>query len=105
MAASQLGHMVYFKLKDDSSASIAKHVEACQKYLTGHPGVVYFGIGTRTPDLNRPVNDKEFDVALQVVFENRAAHDVYQTHPRHIQFIEETKPTWASARVFDADIV
>ena len=54
--------------------------------------------------MNREVNDKEFDVALHVVFKNRAAHDEYQTAPRHVKFIEESKPNWAKVRVFDADV-
>ena len=50
------------------------------------------------------MNDKQFDVALHVVFESRAAHDQYQVHPRHVKFIEENKPNWATVRVFDADL-
>jgi hypothetical protein len=72
--------------------------------LTGHPGTVFFGVGTRTSDLTREVNDRQFDVGLHVIFENRAAHDTYQTHPRHVQFIAEHKPHWDQVRVFDADV-
>ena len=99
-----LGHMVYFALKDKSPASIQRHVDACKKYLDGHEGVVFFGVGTRTPDLTRPVNDQSFEVGLQVVFADRASHDKYQSHPLHVQFIEETRPTWEIARVFDTDL-
>ena len=56
------------------------------------------------PDLTRPVNQTDFDVALQVVFETRAAHDAYQVAPRHVQFIEENKANWAKVRVFDANV-
>jgi hypothetical protein len=97
-----LGHMVYFTLKDKSPATVEKMVEACKKYLTGHPGTVFFAAGTLVPDLTRPVNQLDFDVALQVVFDSREAHDAYQVHPRHLQFIEENKPGWERVRVFDA---
>lgn len=100
----QLAHMVYFSLKDNSPAGIERQLAACRKYLTDHPGVVYFGLGTRTPDLAREVNVKDFDVGLHVVFADRASHDTYQVHPRHIQFIEENKPHWSQVRVFDADV-
>jgi hypothetical protein len=100
----QLAHMVYFALKDRTPAGVQRQIDACQKYLTGHDGTVFFAVGTRTPDLQRPVNDQEFDVGLHVVFKDRAAHDVYQQHPRHLQFIEESKPHWAGVRVFDADL-
>lgn len=96
--------MVYFTLKDNSQAAVDGMVAACKKYLSDHPGTVLFAAGTRVPDLTREVNDREFDVALQVVFENREAHDRYQVHERHKQFIEENKANWAKVRVFDADV-
>ena len=97
-----LGHMVYFTLKDRSPAAIQKMVAACKKYLTGHPGTVLFAAGTIVPDLTRPVNQTDFDVALQLVFESRETHDAYQAAPRHQQFIEENKANWERVRVFDA---
>lgn len=99
---AQLAHMVYFTLKERTPANVEALVAACRKYLSGHPGTVYFGAGTVVPDLDRPVNVRDFDVALQVVFDSREAHDAYQTAPRHLQFIEENKPNWAQVRVFDA---
>ena len=41
-----IGHMVYFSLKDNTPASKKKLVDACRKYLRGHPGTVYFAAGT-----------------------------------------------------------
>jgi hypothetical protein len=99
-----LGHMVYFTLKDRSPAAVQKLLAACRKYLTDHPGTVFFAAGTLVPDLVRPVNQTDFDVALQIIFESRAAHDAYQIAPRHVQFIEENKANWAQVRVFDADV-
>jgi hypothetical protein len=104
MAEPKLAHIVYFTLKDHSHRAIQKQLDACKKYLTDHPGVVFFAAGTRSPGLEREVNDKDFHVALHVVFKSRAAHDQYQTAPRHVTFIEESKPNWAKVRVFDADV-
>ncbi len=53
---------------------------------------------------DRPVNDRDFDIALQTVFRDRAAHDAYQVAPRHKQFIAENSAMWAKVRVFDADV-
>lgn len=97
-----LAHMVFFKLKDNSPAAKEKLVAACQKYLSDHEGTVYFSAGIRAEELKRDVNDQDFDVALHVVFRNKAAHDKYQTHPRHLKFIEENKDNWAGVRVFDS---
>lgn len=103
-AGSLLAHMVYFRLKDNSPAAIDKLVASCREHLSGHPGTVFFGVGTREPELNREVNVQDFDVALQLVFENRAAHDRYQAADRHQNFIAENKASWAGVRVFDARV-
>ena len=103
-ALSRLAHVVYFTLKDQSAPAAQRLVAACHKYLAGLSGIVFFAAGTRTPDLVRAVNDREFDVALQVVFQSREAHDAYQKAPLHQQFVAENKDHWAQVRVFDFDI-
>ncbi|HEY0983909.1 Dabb family protein [Schlesneria sp.] len=97
----QLVHNVYFTLKERTEENIQKLVNACFKYLKDHPGVTFFGAGPLVPELARPVNDRDFDVALLVVFRSKADHDIYQTAPDHLKFIEENKPTWEKVRVFD----
>ena len=99
---SHLAHMVFFTLADASPAAQQALIDGCHKYLKGHPGEVHFSAGTLVPDLARPVNDRLFHVSLQLVFDSRKAHDEYQAHPRHTQFVEENKPNWASVRVFDS---
>ena len=98
----QLAHMVYFKLKDNSGASRAKLVASCKLLLNGHEGTVSFATGTLAGDFTRDVNDRDFDVSLHLVFANKAAHDKYQDHPRHLKFIEENKENWEKVRVFDS---
>ena len=97
-----LAHNVFFTLKDRSAAAKQKLVAACKKYLTGHPGTVFFAAGTRAEALNRDVNDRDFDVSLHLVFTDQAAHDAYQDAPRHNDFIAEQKANWAKVRVFDS---
>ncbi len=101
-AQTLLSHDVYFTLKDNSADAVAAMVAACQKYLSSHPGTVFFAIGGLVTELTREVNDRDFDVALHVVFENKAAHDVYQTSLTHLQFISENKDNWRQVRVFDS---
>ena len=97
-----LAHNVYFTLHDASDAARARLVQACKKYLSGHPGTLFFACGTLAKDLARPVNDRDFDVGLHVIFETQAAHDAYQVAPRHEKFIEENKSNWSKVRVFDS---
>jgi hypothetical protein len=97
-------HDVYFSLKDNSPEAKKKLVAACKKYLTDHPGTVFFAAGTLAEGLERPVNDRDFDVALHIVFKNKAAHDQYADAERHKKFIEENRDNWKKVRVFDSAV-
>jgi quinol monooxygenase YgiN len=99
-----LGHMVFFELEDASDAAVAKLVAACHEYLSGHEGTLHFSVGVRAKDLVRDVNQTDYHVALHLVFESRAAHDAYQSAPRHHQFIEENRANWKSVEVYDSDL-
>lgn len=101
---AMLAHMVYFTLKDPTDDRINGLVASCKEHLSGHPGTAFFAAGTLTPDLDRNVNQRDFHVALQLVFESREAHDTYQVSDRHIAFIEANKDDWAQVRVYDADV-
>lgn len=100
---ARLAHQVFFILKNRDDASIDKLLDECQKYLNEHDGMVGFAVGRREPSYTRPVNI-DFDVALHTVFEDKAAHDAYQTAPRHLTFIENNKEDWAEVRVFDSNL-
>jgi len=99
-----LSHMVYFTLNDHSETACDRLVAACHKYLKPHEGIEFFAAGTLEPELDRPVNDLDFHVALHVVFDNRASHDAYQVSEKHLAFIDENKDNWAKVRVFDANV-
>ena len=102
MVEPMLAHNVFFALHDASEAAKATMVAACKKYLTNHPGTLFFACGTLAKELDRPVNDRGFDIALHLVFQTKAAHDAYQAEPRHDQFIAENKANWKNVRVFDS---
>ena len=97
-----LVHDVFFTLEDASPAKVDELVAACHKYLKNHPGVEFFAAGKVGSEFARPVNDRMYNVALHVAFTDKAAHDVYQTTPDHLKFIEENKPNWRQVRVFDS---
>ena len=104
MAAPQIGHMVFFKLKESTPEARQKLVDACKKYLATHEGTVYFSAGVLSDEFKREVNDRDWDVALHLVFASKAAHDKYQDHPDHLKFIDENKAGWAKVRVFDSEV-
>ena len=98
-----LAHIVFFSLKDNSANVCQAMVESCKKYLTGHQGEVYFACGVRNPELSRELNDQEFDVALHIIFDSVANHDLYQEAPRHLEFVKENQQLWSGVRVFDSN--
>ena len=97
-----LSHDVYFSLNDRSPAAAERLVAACKKYLADHPGVVRFDAGVLVPELQREVNDRDFDVSLHLLFKDKASHDAYQSASKHIQFIAENRDGWKKVRVFDS---
>ena len=99
-----IAHNVYFTLRDDSAAARADFASSCAEYLGDVPGIVYFATGTRAEQYQREVNDLEFHVGLHVMLQDRAAHDAYQVHERHLAFIEANQAKWATVRVFDSEV-
>ena len=102
-APQLLAHDVYFSLNDASPAARDALVAACKKYLTGHEGTVAFSAGVLAAELNRPVNDRDFDVALHITFASRAAHDQPARRPA-AQAVHRGEPrsNWKKVRVFDS---
>ena len=98
----KLAHDVYFSLKDNSPQAKEKLIVACKKYLTDHPGTAWFAVGPLADEMKRDVNDRDFDVALHLVFKSKAAHNQYSKAERHMKFIEENKENWKKVRVFDS---
>lgn len=97
-----LAHAVYFTLHDASPQNLQAALASVRELLSGHEGMTYFAAGRRGEEFARPVNDAAFDVALFTVFRDKAAHDRYQTHPRHLAFVAGNQKLWKSVRVFDA---
>jgi hypothetical protein len=103
-AEPQLAHMVFFALKDHSKDSRERFIASCDKYLSNHEGTVYYSVGmiAEDKDVEEPVSVKDFDVALHVVFENKAAKDRYLASERHKMFVDENRESFAGVRVFDS---
>jgi hypothetical protein len=101
-AEGLLVHNVYFLLNDRSASAKEALLTACRKHLPNHAGIVFFACGLLAEELNREVNDRNFDVALHVIFKDQASHDHYQLSEAHHRFIAENKANWKHVRVFDS---
>jgi hypothetical protein len=98
-----IGHMVFFKLKDGSPEARKKFLDSCDKLLTGHEGTVYYSAGVLADGFKGEVNDRDFDIALHLVFVSKAAHDKYQVSPNHKKFVADNKAAMDKVRVFDSE--
>ncbi len=98
----RLAHNVYFLLKDRSDAATAKMVQACRRDLSVQRGIAFFACGTRAKDLQREVNDIDWDVSLHLVFATAKDQAEYQDDPTHKKFISDNSGNWARVRVFDS---
>jgi hypothetical protein len=104
MNNARFAHDVYFALKDPSHLAKQKLVSECHRHLAGIESVVFLAAGMRDAELQRDVNDREYDVSLHVFFEGRAGHDAYQEDPAHLAFIAANVDTWKAVRVFDSNL-
>lgn len=99
---AQLVHQVFFTLRDDTDEARGALVEACYSSLSELPGIRYFSAGVRDEGIDGSANDRDFDVSLVVVFEDRGAHDRYLADPAHVAFVEAQRSNWQVVRVFDS---
>lgn len=95
-------HAVFFEMKPDTpDAEIDSLIADAGNLLAKIPTVRKIDSGRRDERMQRDVNDKTFTVGLVVYFDDKAGHDVYATHPLHLEYIEKHKAHWAGVRVFD----
>ena len=94
-------HAVYFWLRDDLTPAERQRFVAGIRSLREIESVErgYVGVPALT---DRPVIERGYSYSLVVVFENEAAHDIYQRHPVHDRFRDECSGFWSSVRIFDS---
>jgi hypothetical protein len=103
-AGPRLSHDVYFTLKDNTPEMRAALVRDCLG-LRSLNGVLALWVGPRAEEFDRPTNDHEFDMALHVLFRDRAAHDLYQVSTAHQALLSTWMERFESVRVFDSWVV
>ena len=95
-------HMVYFWLREGGDAGDAERLmNGCRTHLTKIPTVLRLAFGLPTAT-TRDVVDNSYGVAVVVEFADKAGYEVYETHPDHLQFIEECHALWSKVQVYDS---
>lgn len=94
-------HAVYFWLKPETTQAARQQlIDDCTKYLSKVPTVRHLWVGcpAMTP---RPIIDNTYDSGLVIVFDDRAAQDVYQEHPLHLEFVARNSPNFLRVQIYD----
>jgi hypothetical protein len=96
----QFIHHVFFWLKKPVTTEARKQFEEGLRKLVKVETIVdhHLGIPAGT---NRTVIDGSYTYSLLLTFSNREDHDVYQSHPIHLGFIEENSALWERVVVYD----
>jgi len=96
-----LTHQVYFWLKDpgnnQSFDQLKKGLESLLNIDSMKSG--HIGVPAATPD--REVVDHSYTFAYYTTFETLEDHEVYQTHPIHLAFVESCAHLWERVQIYD----
>ncbi|GAA5221086.1 Dabb family protein [Membranihabitans marinus] len=94
-------HSVYFYLNNpESEADRAAFEKSITKFIQSSDYVMtrYLGTPAHTP---REVVNNTWTYCLIVSFEDKEAHDKYQSEPVHKTFVEESEHLWSKVEIFD----
>ena len=96
-------HTVFFWLDEELSEADITEFEA-ELVKLGTISTIdqyYWGKPAATED--RGVIDNSYSYAINVRFKSIQAHDTYQTHPKHLEFLKQA-PKWTKVVVYDNEI-
>ena len=94
-------HIVIFWTRPEQPNAANELIAGANEYLRPIPGVLHFHVGKMVPSPREVVN-QTYQVALNIMFPDKQAQDDYQTHPRHVEFVEKVfKKVCERVAVFD----
>lgn len=96
-------HSVYFYLKPELTAEQREGFRQELAKLGELPQVKLFHLGTPAGVAARLVVDLSFSFSITCGFENVAAHDEYQAHPVHVEFVARCRDLWSRLQVYDSE--
>ncbi len=92
IVSAMFSHVVIFWTKTDVPNATEQLLAGAEQYLKPCPGVLHYHCG-KMASSHRDVVDQSYQVALNLIFEDRAMQDAYQTHPLHVEFVEKVFKT------------
>jgi hypothetical protein len=94
-------HHVFFWLKEPENSDVRKQFEDGLNKLITVPQIQSHHIGTPV-ESPREVVDDSFTYSYMAFFKSKEDQNTYQTHPIHLQFIEDCQHLWNKVIVYDA---
>lgn len=96
-----LAHHVLFWLKADTTTEQKEAFRNALQTLEGMEVVKTIHIGTPAP-IERAVVDTTYTFSLLVLFDDLDGHDIYQTHPLHLAFLDGFRSYFEKVIIYDA---
>ena len=95
-------HVVYFWLNEPENASQKKQfLKNLKEFIGNMDNILDAYIGTPA-DTHRDVVDNTYQYCINLGFENKKEHDLYQDHPLHKEFIDKSVHLWKRVLVYDS---
>ncbi len=94
-------HHVFFWMSPDATDADRAQLKQGMETLTTIEGIKQWHTGTPA-DTDRPVIERSYAFSWLLIFDTSAQQEVYQSHPTHLQFIENCGHLWTKVIVYDA---
>jgi hypothetical protein len=95
-------HVVYFWLNNPEDASEKRQfLNNLKDFIEKMDNIQDKYIG-QPAETDRDVVDNTYQYCLNLGFENKSEHDIYQDHIFHKQFIDKTAHLWKRVLVYDS---
>lgn len=98
----EFAHHVYFWLNNPDDPDEQAEFEKGVRELLELPLIKSYHFGTPAATTDRDVVEGSYTYSYLVFFEDKDAHDAYQEHPQHQEFIEKYQHLWKKVVVYDA---
>ena len=97
----QFVHHVFFWLKNPPDMEVRARFEKAAEDLIKVETIIDYHIGVPA-STSRDVIDTSYTYSILTTYKNKEDQDIYQTHPRHLKFIEDCQELWNKVVVYDS---
>ncbi|MFN4144562.1 MAG: Dabb family protein [Runella sp.] len=97
-------HHVFFYLRQPDSVQDRQALIEGLQTLTTIEEIKMAHIG-KVADTHREVIDRSYSISWLNVFDSKEAHDIYQEHPIHKQFVADCAHLWEKVVIYDSEDV